>query len=816
MIQELSPEKLRRTFDPDSLGIDTTENMKPLEGIIGQERAVSALKFGLDIQEIGFNIYVAGPPGIGKMTAVESFLEEIARQKPTPPDWCYVNNFEDPYQPKVCRLPAGRGHVLQQDLKGLIDQVRREIPKAFESEEYSSMRDEIVKELETQRAQVLEQLNEHVAKAGFSLQTTPYGVMIVPVLGGRPLTDSEFQALPAPAKEDLVHKRESLQNELKVSMKQVRDLERAAQSRIQDFDRQVALFVVSGLVEDLVDKYKDLQEIAEHLNAIQNDIIENIDTFRPGQLVAPPSDQEAPSQPNHYQKELPFRKYQINVLVDNSKQEGAPVVVELNPSHNTLFGRVEKETQYGTLLTDFTLIKGGSIHRANGGYLVLPVEDTLRNLLSWDGLKRTLRSKEIHIEELGELLGYIATKSLRPQPIPLDIKIVLVGGPTFYHLLYEYDEEFPELFKVKADFDIRMDLTDQNVHDFVSFLCTFCQKENLRHLDSSGVARLMEHALRLAADQEKMSTHFGALADVVYEAHYWALREDSANITAQHVQKALDEKIYRSNLTQKHIQEMIARGTILIETTGQTPGQLNGLSVIGLGDYMFGQPTRITATVGPGREGIIDIEREVEMGGPIHSKGVLILGGYLSHKYAQDKPLTLSARLVFEQSYEGVEGDSASSTELYSILSALSGLPIKQGTAVTGSVNQRGEVQAIGGVNQKIEGFYNVCKAKGLTGEQGVIIPMSNVKNLMLREEVVEAVRSNKFHIWTVETIDEGIQILTGVPAGDRSSDGKFPEGSVNYLVDRRLRELGECMKEFADEGEKQKRKSRVRSRKAR
>jgi len=738
MPHELSPEQLRRTFDPHALGIETTEHIEPLEGIIGQRRAVSALQFGLGIQELGFNIYVAGPPGIGKMTAVKSFLEELARQKETPPDWCYVNNFEDPYQPKALRLPPGWGARFAQDIKNLIEHVRRELPKVFESEEYSARRDEIVKAINQQREAIINRVQEKASQARFLLQAAPFGILIVPVLGGRPLSDAEFQSLPQAAREDIQRRRDALQEDLKVAMKEIRALEKLAQERLTELDRQVTLYMVGGLIDDLREKYRELPEVLEYLDALQKDILENIELFKGEQK----SEGELPP----WAKELPFRKYSVNVLVDNSKQQGAPVVVELNPVYHNLFGRIEKETQFGALYTDFTMIKAGSLHRANGGYLVLPIEDVLRSLLSWDGLKRALRSREIFIEELGERLGFIATKSLRPQPIPLDVKVVLVGHPIFYYLLHAYDEEFPELFKVKADFDTRMDASPENIRDFLKFLCTFCQKERLKHLDNTAVAKLLEHAARLAEDQQKLSTHFGAIADIIREANYWALQEGSSHIRARHVQRALDEKVYRSNLIQERIQEMIARGTLLIDTEGQAVGQVNGLSVINLGDYTFGKPSRITASVGAGREGIIDIEREVELGGPIHSKGVLILSGYLAQKYAQDKPLTLTAKLVFEQSYEGVEGDSASSAELYALLSALSGVPIKQGIAVTGSVNQHGEVQAIGGVNEKIEGFFDVCKIKGLTGEQGVLIPKSNVQNLMLREDIVEAVRAKKFH----------------------------------------------------------------------
>jgi len=803
MTHELSAQQLRRTFDPRALGIHTTEHLTPSQAIIGQKRAVSALQFGLGIQEAGFNIYVAGPPGIGKMTTVHAFLEEVARHKETPGDWCYVNNFDDPYLPCVCRLPAGRGRQIQQDMKGFIDQARLEIPKAFESEEYSSKRDEIVKALETQKSQMQERLNERAAEVGFALQASPFGVMMVAVVEGRPLSDAEFQALPAPARADLQRHRDALEQELKVAMKQVREQERAAKGRLEEIDKQVALYVVGGLIDDLSEKHRDLPEVAEYLKAAQKDIFENIETFKgsPSPPAAPaPQDPSTPTAAP-WPQDLPFRKYQVNVLVDNGKQEGAPVVVELNPSYSNLFGRVEKEAHFGALYTDFTMIKAGSLLQANGGYLVLRAEDLLRNLFSWDDLKRALRSGKIEIEEPGERLGFMATKSVRPQPIPLDVKVVLIGSPLLYYLLHASDDEFSELFKVKADFDTSMARDGENVQDFLGVLSTFCHKAKLKHLDASAVAKLLEHASRLAEDQEKLSTHFGALADVIREAHFWALQEGASHIGAAHVRKALDEKAYRSNLIQERIQEMIERGMLLIDTAGQAVGQVNGLSVLSLGDYLFGRPSRITASVGPGREGVLDIEREVELGGPIHSKGVLILSGYLAQEYAQDKPLTLAARVVFEQSYEGIEGDSASSAELFALLSALSGLPVKQGIAVTGSVNQPGELQAIGGVNQKIEGFFDVCQAKGLTGEQGVIIPQSNVQSLMLREDVVGAVKSKRFHIWPVKTIDEGIEILTGVAAGKRGPDGQFPEGTVGYRVDQRLREFAECLKEFPEAG---------------
>ncbi len=785
MIQKLKPEQLRRIVDPASLGVDTTECIEPSTTIIGQNRAVRALQFGLGIRQVGYHIYVAGPPGMGKMSAIRNFLDQLARSQETPPDWCYINNFDDPYQPKAIRLPPGVGRQLQHDVKTLIEQVRRGIPKTFESEEYSAKRDAIIKALEQQREALFQELNEKATQAGFTIQATQMGIAIIPVLGGRPLTDAEFQALPPAAREDFQRRRETIQEQLKATMKQGRALERQTQEQLAELDRQAAMYAVGESIDDLIEKYEGQPDITAYLNAVRQDIVQNIDLFRTGQ-TAEEGQQPTPA----WQRGLPFRKYEVNVIVDHSKKDGAPLVVLLNPIYNNLFGRIEKESQYGALYTDFTMVKAGALHQANGGYLVIPIEDLLSAPFSWQSLKRALRSRQIEIEEPGELIGYVTAKTLRPQPIPLDIKVILIGPPRLYYLLHAYDSDFPELFRVKADFDTSMPRTDENARDFLSVVCRLCANENLNHLDSGAMARLLEHASRLADDQEKLSTHFGAIANVVREAHYWSQQTNSSQITAEHIRRALDEKVFRSNLVQQRIQEMITQGTILIDTTGARVGQVNGLSVIDLGDYQFGEPGRITVSVGPGHEGIVDIEREVALSGPIHSKGVLILQGYLRQKYLPERSISLSARLVFEQSYTIVDGDSASSTEMYAILSALSQYPLKQSIAVTGSVDQLGRVQAIGGVNAKIEGFFDVCKSMGLTGEQGVMIPASNVRDLMLREDVVEAVGNGQFHIWAVETIDEGIELLTGVPAGERLSNGRFPEGTVNARVEQRLREL--------------------------
>ena len=792
MNEELPPEKLRRVCDPSILPCERTEDITPLEGIIGQERAVRAVKFGLDIKERGFNIYVAGLPGTGKTTAVKGFLDEVAKSKPVPFDWCYVNNFQDSYQPKALKLPPGRANQLERDMKTLIEDARREIPKAFESEDYAARRESVAKRFDARRKELLTQLNENAKKQGFLFQSTPMGILMIPVVDGKPLSDEELLALNPKIREKIQERREKLEAEVSTVSRQLRDIEKELKEQLLKLNRDVALYAISHSISDLMEKYKDLPEVTAYLNEVQEDLVGNLDQFK----REPAAQQQLPF-PVPWMREAQFRKYEVNVVADNSTLQGAPVIIEMNPTYGNLFGKIEKEAQFGALTTDFTMIIGGSIHKANGGYLVLQVEELLRNLFAYDSLKRAVKNDEIAIEEAGERLGFMTTKSLDPKTIPLDIKVVLIGNPFTYQLLYAYDPEFKELFKVKADFETRMDRTEENMRKYAAFVCMLCEKEKLKHLDASGVAKLVEYSSRLAEDQGKLSTQFAQVADIVREANFYTAQDGSQYVTGSHVKKAIEEKIYRSNLIQEKIRELIEKQILLIDTSGEVVGQVNGLSVMSLGDFAFGTPSRVTVSIGLGREGLIDIEREVKLGGPIHSKGVMILGGYLAQKYAQEKPLSLSARLVFEQSYEGVEGDSASSTELYAILSSLAEAPIKQSLAVTGSVNQKGEVQAIGGVNEKIEGFFEVCKAKGLTGQQGVIIPESNVQNLMLKEEVVEAVREGKFHIYPVRTIDQGIEILTGVKAGSRREDGTFEEGTINYGVDIRLRKMAEKLREF-------------------
>ena len=791
-MQPLDIEDYRHVYEPGNVECTSTEEMRPLEEIIGQERALRALRFGLEIREPGFNVYTAGAQGTGRMRAVRSFLDELAKAKPRASDWAYVHNFQNQYEPNAIALPAGRGPRFREDMKRFVEEARRALPRAFESEEYAKRRDETLQSLQGNRTDLIARINQKAQEAGFVIQMSPIGLLTIPVINGQPVPEEEFINLPDELRAEVQRRREALNAELRSTLRQVQDIERQGAEAVKDVNHDIALYAIGNLVAELKEKYADVAEVPEYIDAVQNDILENLQAF-----LGVPEQPGAPPQFQAFIREMPFRKYEVNVVVDNAGTEGAPVIFEQNPTFQNLLGKIEKEVQFGIFTTDFTMIRPGSLHAANGGYLVMNVEDLLRAPLSWDGLKTALKTGEAVIEEPGERMGFITAKTIKPEPIPLDIKVALVGTPMIYQALYQMDPDFKELFKVKADFDIVMERNDENAGKYADFMCNLVREENLRHLDREAIARVIEYGSRLAEDKEKLSTRFSVVADLIREANFYAASEGTEEIGKRHITKAIEEKVYRSNLVQKKIEEYIRRGIFLIDTEGEKVGQVNGLSVIGLGDFMFGRPSKVTASIGVGREGIMDIEREAALGGPIHTKGVLILSGYLNNNYARDKPLSLSARLVFEQSYEGIEGDSASSTELYALLSALSGLPVKQYLAVTGSVNQKGEVQAIGGVNEKLEGFFEVCRAKGLNGNQGALIPASNVQNLMLKEEVVEAAKAGKFRIYPVRTIDEGIEVLTGVPAGTRREDGTYEEGTVNHLVDRRLREMAEAMRGF-------------------
>jgi lon-related putative ATP-dependent protease len=790
MIKELDYKQARRTCPDDFITCQATDELEPLTEIIGQDRALKALQFGLDIQEDGFNIYVAGLPGTGKKTAIMTFLEQKAKDMAIPPDWCYVYNFEDSQKPNALRLPAGKGAQFVKDMEKFVDEMRKALVAAFESDDYSTRREETVKQYEEKKQELMRELNQKAQAAGFVLQRSQIGMLIVPVIDGQIINEQQFSILPQNVKDEIQDRRRALQDELRGAFKQFRDMDREAEAAVEKFNKEVANFALDPVLDSLKEEYGEIEECLGYLESVKMDILGNLDAFLGAQQEPenPFAAMMARGQPD------PVERYIVNLIVDNSKLEGAPVIMEMTPGHDKLFGATEKEARFGALITNYTMIRGGSAHEANGGFLVIPIEELARNPGSYETLKRTILDKKLEIEELAARLGYISTKSLRPEPIPFTAKVILVGEPRYYYLLYQADSEFTKVFKVKADFDSTMDRSSENVQEYAKFMCTLCNKEGLKHLDSSGISSIVEYSGRLAADQEKLSTQFAGISDIIREANYYAQKNGSEYITKEHINKAIEAKVYRSNLIEEKLNEMIERGTILVDTDGENVGQVNGLAVLGLGDYVFGKPSRITASVGIGKGGIIDIEKQAEMGGPTHTKGVHILTGFLTHRYARKHPLSLTARLTFEQSYSGVDGDSASSTETYAMLSALSDVPIKQQFAVTGSVNQMGEVQAIGGVNQKLEGFYDLCKVRGLNGGHGVVIPKSNVKNLMLREDVVDAIKEGKFHIYPVETIDEGIEVLTGVPAGVPNEDGEYPEGSINYLAQKKLDEMAELL----------------------
>ncbi len=779
------------------------------DGIIGQDRAMKALGFGLGIPSKGFNVYVAGLPGTGKETAVKEYVEKIAKEAPTPQDLCYVNNFRDPYRPKVLNLPPGKGIEMAKNVKNLVETAREEIPRAFDSDDYVSQKEAITKKYNEQKQELFNQLNQKAMQEGFLIQQTPSGFVFIPKKeDGNPMQDNELMSLSEDERKAIFEKRSMLEDELKAYLREVKNIDKNVTEEINELDQKVILFAVEHLFQNLIEKYEDLPEAKGHLQGMKEDMVENVNLFRQKEEQQNPQSMPFPPMAMPWTQAPQFKKYEINVVVDNSELKGAPVIMEMNPTYNNMFGRIEKEAQFGALFTDFTMIREGSLHQANGGYLVVSVEDLLKNPFTWEGLKRVLKNGELEIEEPGEKWGFVSTKSLRPEPVQLQVKVVLIGPPYLYFLLHRFDPEFQELFKVKAEFDIVMDRSPTNVQSYAAFISTFCQKENLYPLDSSALSKVVEYGSRLAEDQHKLSTRFAEIADIIREACYYSHLEEASQVNSEHINQAIEAKIYRSNLVQEKVQEMVDRDLLLIDTTGEKVGQVNGLSVYHIGNFSFGKPTRITCSLGVGRGGIIDIEREAKLGGRFHTKGVMILSGYLSERYALDTPLSLSARLVFEQNYSEVDGDSASSTELYCLLSSLAGLPLKQSIAVTGSINQKGELQAIGGVNEKIEGFYEVCKMRGFNQEQGVIIPQSNQQHLMLKEEVVEAVKQGYFHVYALEHVDEALEILTGVNAGVKQADGTFEEGSVNDLVQKTLKNFAEKMKGFREEKSKKEREN--------
>ncbi len=790
----VAPEQLRRRVDPTQLPL-TTADIPSLEGTIGQPRAVDALAFGLEISSSGYNLFVAGLAGSGRERTVHDFLQRFAPTRPAPSDWVYVYNFAQADRPRALRLPPGRGHTFAADLDGFLEAAQRDIPRAFESEDYERHRRETLSELTRRRDALFNELQAFARDQGFAIEMTPAGIVTVPLSQGKPLSDEEFQHLPTERQQELEHRNTALQERIADSLRQVRQMQKEATERVRQLDRDVALFTVGPHLDELREAYTDQPEVLDYLDQIKRDLPEHLDDFRSGEGEGEP--QVLLSRLQGVQREEHLTRYRVNVFVDNDGLAGAPIIVERNPTYYNLIGRIDYRATFGAMVTDFRQIKPGALQRANGGFLVLQIFDILRAPFAWDALKRSLICGEVTIENLGEQYAALPTERLRPEPIPLDVKVILLGPPEVYYLLYQLDPDFQELFKVKADFAPDMDWNDEHLGNYTAFISRRVREEGLCHFDREAMAHIIEYGARLREDQRKLSSRLRDIADVVSEANYWAGKAGHNIVQATDVDQAITKQKYRSNLIEERIQEVITNGTIMIDTAGARGAQVNGVAVIDLGGYTFGKPSRITARVSPGRGSVQSIEREIELSGPIHSKGFLILSGYLSGQYSQQYPLSLSATITFEQSYDEVEGDSASSTELYALISALAGLPLHQGIAVTGSVNQHGEIQAVGGVTPKIEGFFAVCKAKGLTGEQGIIIPAANVPNLMLDQEVIDAVRTGLFHVWAVRTIDEGIELLSGHQAGQRGPDGQYPEKAVHRMVEDRLRDYAERLRSF-------------------
>jgi len=794
---EIPPEQLAWRCDLTFLPFTCTADMTPLEDFIGQDRAIRAIEFGLGVNKPGFNIFVTGLTGTGKTSIIKAFLKKLtsttvaAAATETPDDWCYVYNFADPDRPQALKIRRGLGKALKSDMEQLIQNLQRDAKKMFESDDFARQRQAPIEQLQKKQQEMMEGLMEQAGRAGFTLRMTPSGIMLLPTKDGKPMQEADYMALTAADKKQLEERRSEIEKHVEDTLREGKKVEREIAERLETVETEAADYLVRNPLTDLKQKYQDYPRVLAYLDGVREHILKNLQRFKgepaPAGLIAGMSFAEPPGDP--------FLPYRVNVFVDNSDTQGPPIIVETNPTYHNLFGVIEKKPIMGGYTTDFTLIKAGSISKANGGYLVLYDREVLANAGCWEALQRVIKNRELRIEEPGAFFGFVPPQGLRPEPIPTDTKVIMIGDPGLYRVLATADPDFRETFKVKADFNFEVDRTQENITAFACFISDYCKREGIRHFDADGVARVIEQCARQVEDQNKLSTRFSDMVDLLIESNYWAGKENAELISGKHVERALVEKTFRLNLIEKRLQELIAEGTVLVDVAGAAVGQVNGLAVYQMGDFSFGKPSRITAKTFMGRGGLVNIERESKMSGRSHDKGVLILGGYLGGKYAQQSPLSLSSTICFEQSYDGVDGDSASSSELYAILSSLSEVPIKQGIAVTGSVNQNGEVQAIGGVNFKIEGHFDICRIKGLTGEQGVMMPQANVRNLMLRPDVVEAVKAGQFHIYSVRSIDEGIEVLTGVDAGALGDDGKYPNDTINDRVQRKLQQFSDLQK---------------------
>jgi lon-related putative ATP-dependent protease len=784
---------LSPTVDAAQLGFEDTSKLDPLTEIIGQERAVEALEFGLNMKSPGFNLYVSGPPGTGKGTLVRQMVERLALATPAPSDWCYVNNFQDPSRPTCLALPAGQGTSFKQDMAGFIEGLRRDIPLAFESKTYLDAKAKLHDDVDAKKKALFHELTELSRSRGFGFEETSVGFGIVPLKAGKPLTDADMEAMTDDERRDLDERRKALEGEIREFHVRIHSLEKEAEHQQRHLDRQVVMNVLEGRYESLRRTYRHLPAVSAFLERVRDDIVRHYKDFLPREAPVLPI-------PGFELRRPDLTRFLINLIVQHDPAEGAPVVDESHPTYSNLIGKIERRAHMGVIYTDFTEIRAGAVLLANGGYLIVNALDTLRQPFSWDALKRVIKTGEVKIEDPGEFYGF-ATAGLRPEPIPVNVKVIMVGPPILYHLLQAYEEDFGKLFKVKADFDTEVVRSERQDRQYARFIAKLCREEGLPHFGADAVAEIIRQGIRFADRHDRLSLRFSQVSDLVREAGYWARKEGHSVVTRTDVDAAVTHKRHRSNLVEHLIQDEIKEGTLMVDLDGEVVGQVNGLSVHQLGDYAFGRPTRITARTYVGTKGVIDIQREAELAGMIHSKGVLTLAGYLAGKFAGAHPFAMSASLTFEQTYSEVEGDSAAVAELAAILSSLADLPIHQWLAVTGSVNQLGEVQPIGGVNEKIEGFFESCSRKGLTGRQGVIIPARNTKHLALRREVVEAVESGHFFVYAVNTIDEALELLTGVTAGERGLDGTYPPDTVFGRAAQRLEEMAQAVAAW-NEGE--------------
>ena len=787
---ELNYKDLKMVCNSNMFHFETTQELEPINDGIGQERGIKALEFGVNVDVKGNNIYIEGPSGVGKTMYARNYLNKIALKKKVPCDWCYIYNFENPNEPIAVSLPAGQGKEFKESMDGFIKEVKKDIKKTFNAEDFEKEKALIKKEFEEKRENVMAKLNEDSLKHGFQVKSAQNGIYMMPVVEGKVIQEEEFDKLEDHIKQEYETKSVIVQQQIMEAISQIKQIERQSDKKVSEWQSNVALLTVNAHINYIKSKYKRNKKINQFLNDVKQDVLKNVSYF----LEEDNQQNQQQQPPQQMQRRVdPCLNYRVNLFIDNSNSEGCPVIMDSNYSFHNLFGKLEYENYYGALKTDFTMLKPGLMHKANGGYIIFQAKDLLANGICYEELKRVLRIKELSIDNnIAEQRTSMAMISLKPEPIPLDIKVILIGNGSIYQTLLTMDSDFRKLFKIKVEFEETAPINEENVNKLARFVHTFCEQEELPHLDKSAMARIVEYASRLAGDNKKLSTRFSDLAQIIGEAGTWAKISKSKIVTEEFIKKALSERIERIKKYDEKYLEMIKDNTLLINTKDSLVGELNGLTVMTIGDYTFGKPAKITVNTYTGKEGIVNIEREVELSGSTHSKGVYILSGYLGEMFAQDIKLCLTASICFEQLYNGVDGDSASSTELYGLLSSLSEIPIKQSIAVTGSVNQKGQIQPIGGVNEKIEGFFQICKIRGLDGTHGVMIPIQNVNNLQLSDEVVEAVKDKKFHIYAISTIDEGIEVLTGVPAGKKDKDGKFPAGTINHLVYEKLKKYAQ------------------------